>query len=199
MGKRLNLVGEKFNRFIVIDFSHVSGNRAYWKCICDCGEKTTVSSTHLRSGHTKSCGCLKVDKMTKHGKWGTRTYRTWQSMLSRCLRHKDMVYHRYGGRGIKVCKRWKKFENFYKDMGDRPKGKTIDRINNNGNYTPKNCKWSTRIEQGNNRRNNHLITAEGKIHTIAEWSRISKISHQTLRDRLNRGWSPEKAVLTEVC
>lgn len=135
-----------------------------WLCICKCGNKSVVGSHNLKSGKTKSCGCYKRErliasakvKFTKHGHTvsdrHSPEYHSWQAMKTRCLNPNATSYGDYGGRGIKVCKRWMKFENFYADMGDRPEGTTIHRIKGNGNYTPSNCVWATREEQNKHKR-----------------------------------------------
>jgi len=149
--------GKKFGLLTTLNISTKQGyDGTYsWLCICSCGNYTTVAPASLRSGNTKSCGCLaKLTRFQiKHGKNRSRTARSWEAMLSRCFRKKDKSYHRYGGRGITVCDEWRSFEKFYRDMGERPEGKTLDRINNDGNYELKNCKWSTPKEQSANRSN----------------------------------------------
>lgn len=155
----IDLTGQIFGYLKVIGFSHRHRN-TYWKCLCDCGNNIVVRGSSLKNGHTKSCSCLRIERnkeqKTKHGRYGSKEYITWSNMKKRCMNSKSPNYKDYGGRGIKICKRWEEFENFYVDMGDRPEGKSIDRIDNDGNYTPKNCKWSTHTEQMNNRRNNIL-------------------------------------------
>lgn len=174
--------------------------RARWECLCSCGNTVTVQSTCLVSGFTRSCGCLKREnsraQLTTHGKSkGNPTYSTWMRMRQRCKNPKSTQYKWYGGRGITICERWELFENFLLDMGDRPKGKTIDRIDHNGNYEPENCKWSTHAEQGNNTSRNHYLTYGGKTQTIADWSRETGIKSATLVRRINVSkWTTESAL-----
>lgn len=126
----------------------------------------------------------------------TPTYRTWKCMIARCHHSTASDYSRYGAKGISVCKRWRdSFSNFLKDMGERPTGKYIDRINGSGNYEPSNCRWATRTEQNNNKRSNVRIEFNGKNLTAAEWSRITSISHDTICQRIKRGW-PISALLS---
>ena len=155
-----------------------------WKCICDCGNDTVVRRDHLISGVIMSCGrnCKLNEPSTlpsrtrTHGKSGTSIYGRWHDMLQRCNNSNNPSYDRYGGRGITVCDRWKEsFENFYEDMGDRPDGKSLDRIDNDGNYEPSNCRWSTALDQNNNRRG--IIQFQNGI-PIRRWVnlQLSKIS-----------------------
>ena len=158
--RRINLVGCRFGRLTVIgNFTAIKG-KSFWLCKCDCGQSKFVRASGLVHGQAKSCGCWKNELasarskklLTTHGKTGSREYYTHQSMMQRCFNIKSKSYKDYGGRGITICQRWLSFENFYEDMGNRPEGKTIDRIDTNGNYEPSNCKWSTPKEQQTNRR-----------------------------------------------
>lgn len=157
--------------------------------LCDCGGKITVSISSVKTGHTKSCGCI------KHGMSKTREYRSWNGMRSRCNNKNGKSYKNYGGRGIKVCPRWDSFEKFIKDMGKCPAGKSLDRIDNNGNYEPSNCRWTSYEEQANNRRSNNLLTFKGKTRNIAFWAKETGINQRTIRSRVSQlGWTAEKAL-----
>ncbi len=164
-----------------------------WICKCSCSKELEIiaDGKHLKSGRTRSCGCLKIKSLTKHGMHKTKEYSSWQHMKDRCLNSKYRNYKYYGGRGITICNRWiESFQNFIDDMGKMPSGGySIDRIDVNGNYCPENCKWSTREEQDNNTRNSRFITYDGKTLTIAQWSRLNGISQMTISRRLRRGWS----------
>ncbi len=202
MPPRIGLEGQKFNKLTVLSFSHMTKkSQSYWNCICDCGKEKIIRGGGLKNGNVKSCGCIskEIPNNTKHNMTGTLIYCSWRNMIRRCYDFKEIGYYNYGGRGIKVCKRWlTSFINFYSDMGEKPKNKSLDRINNNGNYTPKNCKWSTKKEQQNNRRNNISLTIDKITHTVAEWGRISKINRHVIYKRLRRGWSPKRSVFTNL-
>ena len=152
MSKIMDLLGRKFGRLTVISRAESKGGKAYWNCQCDCGKETVVYGSYLRTGHTKSCGCYNEDKKIKHKMYGTPEYRSWNHMLQRCNNKNSHKYSDYGGRGIVVCEKWLAFENFFADMGQRPHGKTLERIDVNGNYEPSNCKWATATEQQRNQR-----------------------------------------------
>lgn len=137
-----------------------------------------------------------ITKLPRHGGDGTPEYQTWVDMKRRCDDPKRPGYKNYGGRGIIVCERWYDFRNFYADMGERPEGMSLDRVDNNGHYEPGNCRWATAKEQANNRRNSHNITYAGFTYTLAEWGKLLDIPESTIRNRLNRQWSIEDTLET---
>lgn len=153
MRKLIDLTGKKIGRWTVLKRAENDKHKhPMWSCRCDCGNESVISGNSLRVGNSKSCGCLNMDTRTIHGERYSMTYETWVSMLQRCLNPKAAHYGYYGGRGIKVCDSWLDFKNFYVDMGERPKNKTLDRINVNGDYELSNCRWATHVEQSRNKR-----------------------------------------------
>lgn len=177
------------------------GVRSHWLCTCRCGEQKVVAGGELTRGRTLSCGCMAKSLVsaanTKHGMSGTPVYRAWAAMHSRCTNSKTPQYAGYGGRGIHVCKRWAKFENFYADMGDPPAGCSIERKNNNGMYSPKNCVWATAAEQHKNRRNSRNITFGGVTDTLAAHARRVGLRYDTVYYRIfKRGWAVDIALAT---
>jgi len=153
----IDIIGKTFGRLKVLSFSHRHATHRYYECACECGLTKMIRSSDLRYGKSKSCGCLSKDasrlRNTTHGLSGTRAHISWHAMIDRCINIENVRFKDYGGRGIRVCESWlESFENFHKDMGDRPEGMSLDRINNNGNYEASNCKWSTPKEQAKNRR-----------------------------------------------
>ena len=151
LNKREDLSGKKFGSWLVGEkIKNEERNEWFYKCTCDCGTKKEIAAHQLKSNHTTKCH---ICRNKTHGMSYTDTFRIWSGILRRCTNKNVKAYPRYGGRGISVCERWLKFENFYADMGDRPKGLQIDRINNDGNYEPSNCRWATCKENVNNRNN----------------------------------------------
>lgn len=149
----IDLTGRRFGRLIVTEYvGKDRWRKSLWLCLCICGKEKRTSGHHLLSGDTKSCGCSRTKHNHTKRKWQSKTYQVWRSMKQRCTNPNDSSYKNYGGRGITFCKRWLKFENFLDDMGEKPRGLSIDRINNNGNYNKRNCQWATPKQQANNRR-----------------------------------------------
>ncbi len=172
MSKVSDIKGRRFGRWLVIRRNgKTPAGQAQWYCRCDCGKRSTVPGANLRQGLTQSCGCLKVEKQTKHGMSNTPMHHVWIVMRFRCENQSDRNYHRYGGRGIKVCDRWSDFTKFLSDMGPCPPKMTLDRINNDGDYEPSNCRWATRMEQSNNTRRNRFVAHQGKTLTVSQWAR----------------------------
>lgn len=201
MGKFVNLTGKKFGRLTVVKRAEKGLFKTVrWLCKCDCGNETYVDSYSLTHGETTSCGCFHREcvakQCTTHGKANTRLYSTWCNMKQRCYNPKNTEFDSYGGRGIIMCQEWQEFLPFYNwAMGNGYQDNlTIDRINNNGNYEPSNCRWINYKTQANNTRRNHLITYKNETKTMTEWAEIKNISYTFLRRRLNLGWSAEEAL-----
>jgi hypothetical protein len=195
-----DMVGRVFGRWTVIDLAEGRSSIGYllWLCKCKCGSIRIVCGNNLRSGNSKSCGCIKSEIVTqrnyKHGLTYTAEYGAWSGLRSRCANLND---DSYGGRGIKVCKRWNSFEKFYADMGPKPSPQhTIERVNNRGNYEPSNCVWATAKVQANNKRNVPRFSYKGQTKSVAEWAAQIGIHPETLRSRLVMGWSLERALTT---
>jgi hypothetical protein len=191
-----NITGQVFGRLTVLSLAKTKkGYGAYWKCRCECGQEITVLGKCLRRGTTKSCGCRPAG--WKHGFHGTRAHACWCNMIERCRNENLPTYRNYGGRGIRVCERWMNFTNFLADMGDPPTAKhSIDRINNDGNYEPGNCRWATQQEQCNNTRQNHYLTFNGRTQTVTQWAMETGLGIERLRTRIKRGWGAERALKT---
>jgi hypothetical protein len=196
-GHRMDLSGERFGKLLVIgkDTSEQIGKRkrVKWVCLCDCGRYTSVSTDNLKYGNTTSCGCLKLTCSVTHGLTGTPTYKVWDHIIQRCNNPNNKKYKDYGGRGITVCEEWLDFNNFVKDMGIKPDGLEIDRVDNSRGYYKDNCRWTTHIENNRNRRNNRTILFNGKVKCISEWAKELGLNVDTIRRRLDRGKSVEEA------
>lgn len=204
--RSIDLTGQKFGRLTVIELAPREGSAfARWACICDCGAEKVVRGQHLRSGTISSCGCYQRECASKMGKSGngrithgegsfkrqSPEYTSWRSMIERCRSPNSTGWHRYGGRGISVCDRWHSFENFLADMGRKPSPHhSIDRIDNDGNYEPENCRWATNAEQLYNRSCTRRIEYRGQSLTIMEASRISGLPSPTIKRRVLLGWDP---------
>lgn len=198
--------GDRFGRLTVV--SEISRHRTSggnvqrrFLCRCDCGEERLIVAGSLRDGQ-RSCGCLKADvirrRCTKHGYAGTRLYLIWNNMWRRCTEPTNDRYAQYGGRGIRVCERWKKFESFLADMGEPPAGMTLDRYpDNDGNYEPANCRWATAKEQANNKQSSNPIVIDGVTRPITEWISLLGVNRSTIYRRIHRGMDARSALLAK--
>lgn len=186
-GRFKNILGERFGRLVVVDLKFIDKREgAFWECLCDCGNISIVRTTSLSKNKTKTCGC--GEHPSKHGLYGAAEYTTWENIIQRCTNPNAPNWKHYGKRGISVCERWRSFENFYADMGPRPSQKhSIDRINNNGDYAPNNCRWATKTQQCRNTRRNRRITFNGETRCQTEWSEILGIPVGTIRYRHRTG------------
>lgn len=200
-----DLAGKRFTRLTVIRFSHhaAPGRRPVWLCRCDCGTENPIRGQSLLSGATTSCGCLHRETVTVHGHYvndtPSPTYNSWLAMMTRCRLETHRFYHLYGGAGITVCERWHSFANFLSDMGERPEGMTLDRVDNDGNYELANCRWATWSEQNRNRGTyNRRLNIEGREVTVSEWAELTGMSVTLIRQRVDAGWTAEDAVFTPV-
>lgn len=205
--KFIDLIGQKFGRLIVVkQIGRSKTGGALWLCRCECDKEVIVQSSNLKNGHTKSCGCLQKEIVTKHGhnRKGrkTRTYSIWEHIIQRCTNKKQKAYKNYGGRKITVCKRWsdKKngFTNFLKDVGEIPEDKEIDRTDNSKGYNPNNFRLVTHKENNRNKRNNRIIPFNGKKYCLAELAEEYDIDPCVLRSRLKLGWPLRKALITPI-
>ncbi len=174
-----------------------------WLCQCDCGREKIIRGGGLVNNQAKSCGCQKMmacqAACRSHGQTGSRMYCIWQNMKRRCTDSSGKQFKDYGGRGIRVCQRWlTSFQNFSDDMGECPYGMSIDRMDNNGDYTPENCRWSTRKTQNRNKRTTIYLTYSGETLTLADWSERLGIHYKTLKFRYDEGWPIEELLGTPV-
>jgi hypothetical protein len=201
-----NLAGQRFHRLFVISFAgRTKNHKMAWNCICECGTRTVTTANELtHKNGPRSCGCLRrersKERTTVHGFSGMPEYKTWKDMIDRCYSENCIAYKYYGGRGISVCERWRQsFSDFLEDMGNRPCGHTIDRIDNDGNYEPANCRWATRREQASNRRKavpraEIVIEFNGMQKTVSEWSEYTGVKVGTISCRRSRGYPIEQVL-----
>ena len=204
MGKIIDLTGKRFGKLTVIKKHNQDKWGGWnWLCMCDCGNETVVSGGHLRGLKTKSCGCSRKEtKNFTHKMTGSRLYKVWHGMKSRCYYEKSEMFKHYGGRGITVCDEWKNsfisfydwsIKNGYDENAERGQC-TIDRIDVNGNYEPNNCRWATIKQQANNTRRNHLIKYNGKTQTVSQWANELGVEPDSIFNRLQKGFTEEEAL-----
>lgn len=195
-----NLTGMSFGRLTPLNYlGNTVGRYLSWFCECSCGGGAIVRSGNLKSGKTQSCGCLEKSANITHGLSSDSSYQRWICMMDRCYNPGHKFYHRYGGRGIYVCEEWHDVAVFISWVSHtkRSGNVTMDRIDNNGNYCPTNCRWASQEVQQNNRSSNRIMTHNGVSRTMTQWARIAGIKPSTLAMRMHRGWSTERA-LTET-
>jgi len=199
-----DLTGQVFGRLTVVSYAGVTRHKSYWNVLCDCGEERRVGAAMLKRGTTRSCGCLHREllskRMIKHGESrSSAEYSAWKAMCRRCKDSNMKHFHNYGGRGIKVCRRWESYESFLQDMGRKPTlDHSIDRIDNDGDYCPENCRWATQKEQSRNQRSNRILTYRGKSQCVTAWAEELGMASHVLQHRVDRGWSVERALGTPV-
>lgn len=208
-----NLIGRKFGRLEVLEFigrrigrrrNGASHRSFYWRCICECGTHRIAMGGNLVKGNIVSCGCFQRELLSAnrrtHGLTKTPEYKVWGSMIDRCTNPKNDCWGRYGGRGISICPEWRRsFETFLADIGPRPTRKhTLDRINNNGNYEPSNCRWATQTTQSRNKRNNRILTFNGATLCVVDWANITGLNPCTIYARLDAGWTAERTLTEPV-
>lgn len=203
---QIDLSGQKFGRLVAHSYVGPSAAGAVWFCVCDCGGSSKTTITKLRSGHTKSCGCLKNEltraRSITHGLSGTYEHGIWLAMIQRCTNPNNQAYPDYAGRGIFICDRWVNgdgplsgFECFFSDMGARPDNThTLDRVDNDGPYSPDNCQWATRKQQARNRRSNRLVFVDGIQMSVAEACEKLGFNHNFINNRLQKGFSWQRAI-----
>ena len=190
-GSYIDLKNQRFGRLFVLEFGGVRGRRkTYWKCVCDCGNIVNVDTAHLRSGHTKSCGCYKDELVSnlnkKTGLSNSKLGFSYRNMKNRCFWEKSPMYKNYGERGITVCEEWLDKESGFENFVDwalkngYSEGLTLDRIDVNGNYCPQNCRWVDKYVQANNKRKNYFLKINGEIDTVGNWARRLNISYWNL-------------------
>lgn len=189
----IDISGQRFGRLVAV--ANIV-NRG-WLCRCDCGAEKILQSGHLREGRIKSCGCATSEFLKaprKHGQANSRTWAIWSNVIQRCENPKNRAFPKYGGRGIHVCERWHEFANFFADMGHPGEGMSLDRRDNDGPYSPENCRWATDIEQARNKSTNRILEIDGVRKSLAEWCELKNVNYQTAHTRLQKGWTPERAL-----
>lgn len=202
MAPKRDLTGKKFGRLTVIkEIPERMNHSVLWLCRCECGNFVKVKSNNLNAGNSQSCGCARIEHSIKahqtHKLSNTKLFDVWCSMRFRCNNPNDGSYHNYGARGIRVCEEWTNdFSSFYNwaVSNGYKEGLTIDRINNEGNYEPSNCRWVSRKVQCNNTRQNRLITIDNKTKTLAQWCEELGLKYQTIEQRLWKGWNERRAL-----
>jgi hypothetical protein len=204
----IDLIGRRFGRLVVTTFAYKKGGRIFWNCKCDCGNTTSIRGDHLKSGNTRSCGCLVQNKLSLSPSEFTaddavkKAKAVYRCMRDRCLNKNRAAFKNYGGRGIKICNRWlgeEGFKNFLEDMGTPLSIRhQLDRINNDGNYESSNCCWTTNKENNWHKQDSHMLTLNGRTQCGSAWVEELGIDKSTLWKRVRLGWSDEKVLTTPI-
>jgi hypothetical protein len=200
-----DITGNRYGMLVVLGISpdRSESGKVLFDCLCDCGQAKAIMGSNLKRGLSLSCGCQVLIAARKpnlknrtHGYANTWVHAVWFNMIDRCYNPDVNSFPRYGGRGIRVCDRWKNsIADFHADMGDRPTpDHSIDRINNDGDYSPENCRWATAKDQANNRRSSHILEFQGESMTIAQWSERTGLSQYVIGNRIRAGWTPREAL-----
>lgn len=190
-------IGQVIGRWTLLEDLGVTEGRRRFFCECECGTAKSVTENHLKRRTSLSCGCERIKNGTKHGMYQTKVYNVWENMIQRCFNPKSKNYHRYGGRGITVCEEWRDFTKFLSDMGEPPIGTEIDRIDNDGNYEPCNCRWVTHLVNTDNRPTTKRYLFDGQHLTINELSKMTGINRTRLATRLKRGYPVDQAIIPD--
>jgi len=209
MGRKLqDLTGSVFGRLTVREYLGRKIHSSVWRCVCECGVEKEVMASALKTGNTKSCGCYQSERMASlmkthghasHVKPPHPSYKIWDGIKQRCLNPKSKGFEHYGGRGIKICDRWRdNFEYFILDMGPRPTGWQIERDDVNGDYEPRNCRWIPGERQARNRRNNRIVAFHGEKISLVEAAERAGIPYKTVKGRIQKGWSVDRALSCPV-
>lgn len=194
MSAKKELKGRRFGKLLVTEECGRIGKNVAWKCKCDCGKEIIVKANSLLTGNTTSCGCGRIEAITKHNQTNTPLFNVWRNMKERCTNKNYRTFADYGGRGIKLCEEWQEFTSFYDwaMANGYKKGLSIDRIDVNGDYEPNNCRWADAKTQARNRRNTIFIDYEGVRKSISDWADELKVARNTLYWRYSQGWSTQE-------
>lgn len=195
MAKKADIKRMRFGKLVALEEDGRIGTNVAWICKCDCGNTRRIKANSLLSGNSRSCGCGRIEAITKHNGTNTKLFNVWRNIKERCTNENYKTYNNYGGRGIKVCDEWllsyEAFKEWAISSGYR-EGLTIDRIDVNGNYEPSNCRWATQRQQARNKRNNVFLEFDGKRQCLMDWSAELGVKYNTLSWRRSQGWSTEE-------
>ena len=196
----IDLTGRVFGRLCAMFYVGRTASGGLWHCQCTCGRWATLATSNFKYDRQISCGCYRREVECSHEETRMAEYTVWKMMKDRCSNKRSRLYVNYGGRGIAVCEQWRgSFRSFLNDMGHRPSSKhSIERVDNNGHYEPRNCRWATMREQLRNKRNNRRLTYDGKTMCLSAWAEHVGLPRYLLSGRLNRGWTPEAVLTTPI-